>query len=85
MENKFAPPLKVALAATKALNSGGYLSVFGNGAMYHAAMPDAAPLGSGGKPIGLKRAQALVASLEHFADGCKWPYPSLYRSPHNVK
>jgi len=72
-------------AAMKALAAGGYLSVFGNGAMYHAESPDTSRLGSGGKQIALKRAQAMAEQLEHFADGCKWPYPSLYRVTHNAK
>jgi hypothetical protein len=76
---------KTEAAAMRALNGGGYLSVFGNGAMYHAAAPDEGPLGSFGKPIALKRAHALSRSLEHFADGCKWPYPSLYRRVSGCK
>ena len=62
--------------ARKALQAGGYITICGNSARFRVP-------GSEAVPIRHSTAEALVQQdgLEHFADGFRWPFPRLYRTP----
>lgn len=71
--------MKTIDLARKALQAGGYVTICGTSARFRAP-------GSAAMPIRHSTAETLVQQdgLEHFADGCRWPFPSLYRIPTQV-
>ena len=78
MSNVEGEIMKTIDRARKALRAGGYITICGNAARFRA--PD-------GKPVPIRHATAVTLvkedGLEHYANGCHWPYPSLFRIQQN--